>query len=146
MAHIVVIAGLTERASEIRGQIAVLEGQIAKHRADLAHVMATLRLFDPTAAEKRVRVKRPARPRATYFATGEIARRCRNALRDADGPISADDIAFKAMREKGLDPADGALRADMSRRLLWALHKLGKDGKAKRLGGGASARWALPNR
>jgi hypothetical protein len=135
---------LVERAAEIRGQIAVLEGHIAKQRADLAHVEATARMFDPSYDGKKVQPKRPAPPRSTYFAMGEITERCRNALREASTPIAADDIAVKARQDKGLDPTDKAIRSDMIRRLLWALHRLDAVGQAKRIGQGLGARWTLP--
>lgn len=143
MAQSIIMGALVERASEIRGHIAVLEGQIAKHRADLAHVEATARMFDPSYDGKRVRPKRPAPPRSTYFAMGEISERCRNALREATVPISADDVAVQAMRDKGLDLADRKIRSDMIARLIWALHRLAKAGQAERIGHGLGARWTL---
>jgi hypothetical protein len=75
---------------------------------------------------------------------GEITRRCREALRDADGPISAEDIARKAMTDKGLDPEDGKIRSDMIRRLLYALHRLVEEGTVQRHGQGLGARWTAP--
>ena len=143
MTESIVVKALLDKDAEIRGQIAVLEGQMAKHRAELAHVQATLRLFDPAQDVKRIRPKAAAAPRSTYFVMGEITRRCHDALREAGGPISAEDIAVKAMRDKGLDPADRAIRSDMIRRLLWALHRLATDGQIERVGHGLGARWTL---
>ena len=143
MAQSIIVGALVDRASEIRGQIAVLEGHIAKHRADLAHVEATARMFDPSYDGKRVRPKRPAPPRSTYFVMGEISERCRNALREAVAPILAEEIAIRAMQDKGLDPTDGKIRSDMIGRLIWALHRLAKAGQAERIGHGLGARWVL---
>ncbi len=143
MAQSIIVGALVERASEIRGHIAVLEGHIAKHRADLAHVEATARMFDPSYDGKRLRPKRPAPPRSTYFAMGEISERCRNALREATMPISAEEIAVRAMQDKGLDLTDGKIRSDMISRLIWALHRLAKAGQAERVGHGLGARWTL---
>jgi hypothetical protein len=143
MGHTIIIGALIERVAEIRGQIAVLEGHITKQRAALGHVEATLRMFDPAYDGKRVRPKRAAPPRSTYFAMGEISKRCREALRDAAAPISAEDIAVRAMQDKGLDLADRAIRSGMIRRLLWALDRLAKNGQAQRLGHGLGARWTL---
>jgi hypothetical protein len=144
MEHVIVIKGLTDRVSEIKGEIAILEGQIARKRTDLAHVQATICMFDPSYDGKAAKPKFPAAPRSHYFAMGEITRRCREALRDATGPISAEDIARKAMMDKGLDVNDGAIRSDMIRRLLYALHRLNEEGTAKRNGQGMGARWTLP--
>jgi len=139
----IIINALTTKAAEIRGQIAVLEGRISQQRADLGHVMATLRMFDPTASAQPVKAKQPARPRATFFAAGEISRRCRDALREAVGPVSADEIAVLAMGDKGLDQSDQAIRSDMARRLIWALHRLESAGQAQKVGAEVNARWAL---
>jgi hypothetical protein len=142
MSTSIIINALTTKAAEIRGQIAVLEGRISQQRADLGHVMATLRMFDPSAAQP-IKAKHPARPRATFFAAGEISKRCRDALREATEPVSADEIATKAMGDKGLDAADQATRSDMARRLMWALHRLESAGQARKVGTGVGARWAL---
>lgn len=143
MPDTIVVKALLDKGAEMRGQIAVLDGRLAKCRAELAHVQATLRLFDPAQDVKHVRPKAPAPPRSTYFAMGEITRRCRDALREATGPIAAMDIAVTAMRDKGLDPADRAIRSDMIRRLLWTLHRLATEGQIERLGQGLGARWVL---
>jgi hypothetical protein len=63
---------------------------------------------------------------------GEVSLRCREALRDATNPISAEDIARQAMRDKELDLADGKIRSDMIARLLWALHRLAKNGSVRK--------------
>jgi len=82
-------------------------------------------MFDPAVRVQAIRAKFPAKPRSSLFANGEISRRCREAVRDAGGePVSAETIAVRAMTEKGLDPADRALRSDFIRRFLWALSRL----------------------
>jgi hypothetical protein len=139
----IIIKTLTTKAAEIREQIAVLEGRISQQRSDLGHVMATLRLFDPTASPQPIKAKHAPRPRATFFAASEISKRCREALRDAAGPVSADEVAVRAMTEKGLDLSDQAIRSDMARRLIWALHRLESAGQARKVGAGVTARWAL---
>ena len=90
--------------------------------------MATLRMFDPSAAQP-IRAKHPAGPRATFFTAGAISKRCRDALREATEPVSADEIAVKAMTDKGLDVSGQAVRSDMGRRLIWALHRLVSAGR-----------------
>jgi len=136
MSTSIIISALTTKAAELRGQIAVLEGRISQQRADLGHVMATLRMFDPSVAQP-IKAKNPARPRATFFAAGEISKRCRDALREAAAPVSADEIAVTAMTDKGVDLSDHATRADMGRRLIWALHRLASAGQAQKVGTGA---------
>jgi hypothetical protein len=97
--------------------------------------MATLRMFDPSSAQP-IKAKHPARPRATFFAAGEISKRCRDALREAAEPVSAYEIGVRAMDDKGLDVSDQAIRSDMARRLIWALHRLESAGQARKVGVG----------
>ena len=143
MEHSILINGLVTKASEIQGQIAVMEGQLARHRADLAHIQATIHLFDPAYEGKRIRPKLPAPPRSSYFAMGEITRRCREAIRDSDKPVSADEVTVKAMTDKGLDLGDRKIRSDMIRRFLWAMQRLTVDGHAQKIGNGLGARWTV---
>jgi hypothetical protein len=144
MSTSIIINALTTKAAEIRGQIAVLEGRISQQRADLGHVMATLRMFDPSASAQPIKAKHAPRPRASSFAAGEISKRCRDALRDAAGPVSVDEIVVHVMTEKGLDLSDQAIRSDMGRRLVWVLHRLESAGQARKIGAGVGARWVLP--
>jgi hypothetical protein len=141
-----VMTGLMQRAAVIKGEINILEDKLAKERLDLAHVMATIRLFDPAFEGKRIYPQRPPSQRSLHFVQGEITRRCRDAMRTADGPLSAEDIALKTIFEKGLDPNDEATRIDMTSRLLYALHRLVHQGKAERIGHGIKARWVLTAR
>ncbi|MDR3533910.1 MAG: hypothetical protein P4L90_25520 [Rhodopila sp.] len=52
---------MTEQIARMKGSIAVLEGQIARQRADLAHVEATLRMFKPDYDGKTVEADRQSR-------------------------------------------------------------------------------------
>jgi hypothetical protein len=88
-----IISGLRDKRSELAGQIVELEKQAMRLRADLAHVEATLRIFDPSAELERV-VPRKLDNRAKWFKNGELSRHCREFLRLAgDRVVSADDIA-----------------------------------------------------
>jgi hypothetical protein len=143
MVESIVVGALVQKAAEIRGEIAGLEGRIATCKAALDHVQATLRMFDPSKDVQRIKPKRPAAMRSTYFAMGEITRRCQDALREATELVSAEDIARQAMRDKGVDQEDGKLRSDFIQRILYALHRLAQEGKTERVGTGLGARWTL---
>jgi len=107
MENSVIISGLIEKRSEVSGLIADLEERLRQHRADLAHIDATLRLFDPEIKVGAIRAKQPARQRSGLFANGEISRR--EPIRRADGkPVTAEDIVRQAMTDKGLDPGGTA--------------------------------------
>ena len=76
--------------------------------------------------------------------SGRIRRRCLNSIRTSDESVSAEDIAIKAMAEKGMDPEDEKLRTDMIRRFLYALHRVAKGRAERRIGHGLGARWGKP--
>ena len=63
--------------------------------------------------------------RSGHFAMGEISQRCYDGLRVAgEHGVSPDDLALKAMADKGVDPADEAMRKDFMRRFHWALARI----------------------
>jgi hypothetical protein len=98
MAQSPVIYAPVAKRSEIGGIIADLEERTRQARADLAHIDATLRMFDPDAIPQQIRGKRPTRGRSGLFANGEISRRVRAALGDASQPISAESPSLNATR------------------------------------------------
>jgi chromosome segregation ATPase len=135
-----VIAGLLAKREEIAKQIAELERQIRKHKAEITQIDGTIGLFAPDVTAAKREVTRFAR--SAHFATGELSRRVQTALREAEGrAIMADEIAVQTMREKGLDMGDGELRADITRRFLWTLNRLLGRGAVTKEGWGAAARW-----
>ena len=145
MAQSIIIHALTEKRAEVSGRIHDLEERTRQARADLAHIDATLLLFDPDAKPAAIRARLPAKGRSSLFANGEISRRCREAIRDARGePVAAESVVRQAIADKGLDPEDKALRQDLMRRFLWALHRMQLAGTLRRIGRGLGARWALP--
>jgi hypothetical protein len=104
-----VITALLEKRSQITGAIAELERQVRKHKHDMAQLDAAIKLFSPSVILAKREATRFAR--SAHFVVGELTRRCMTALREADGqPVTADAVALQAMREKGLDMGDGALR------------------------------------
>jgi hypothetical protein len=80
--------------------------------------------------------------RSAYFGRNEISRRCRDMLREK-GSVRADDVTVQAMQDKGLDPENRKLRADLTRRILVTLHDLMKAGAIEKIGHGRGVRWSL---
>jgi hypothetical protein len=93
MAQSIIIHALVEKRAEVSGIIADLEEQTRQARADLAHIDATLRLFDPEIQVAAIRAKQPAKSRNGAFANGEISKRCREAIRRAGGDPSRPKIS-----------------------------------------------------
>jgi hypothetical protein len=140
-----VISSLSRKRREIAGEIVELEKQAAQKRADLAHVNAVLRLYDPKAAEESVRPKQLAF-RQRFFGNGELSRHCLNTLREVEGlAITADDIAIAAMKAKGMPLGDDPLRQKLVSTALAALKRLTKRGVVEKIGEGVGAKWKLAN-
>ncbi|NYZ17995.1 hypothetical protein HL658_36115 [Azospirillum sp. RWY-5-1] len=140
-----VVSALREKRAEISGVIVELERRIALHRAGLVHLDATLRLFIPDLEPESIPPKKPPAARSHYFATGELARRCLDALRVAEGRVvAAEEIAVAALRDKGLDPEDRKTRSDFIQRVLNTLTTLKGKGTVEKVGHGLGARWRLP--
>src|ERR1700722_11349693 len=139
-----VINALLAKRDEMLKTVADLERQIRKWKADIAQVEATISFFGPSNVTQ---AKREATKfaRSAHFVTGELTRRCQQALREADGKeVSADSVAVQAMRDKNLSLGDGELRADMSRRILWTFNRMVRTGAVCKHGNGALATWTLP--
>jgi hypothetical protein len=141
-----VVQALIAKRAEIAGIIGDLERKLAQYRADLVHIDSTIAMFDPTIITDTIKPKRPVPARSGYFGHGEMTRRCREALRDAEEPIWADDMAAKIMADKGLDPDDRKLRSDFIVRVLWAMKRLRKAGTVQQIGSGLGSRWVLSDR
>ena len=74
MAQSPVIYAPIEKRSELSGAIEELERKAKQARADLMHIDATLRLFDPDIQPSRIRSKQPAPQRLSYFEPSEMSR------------------------------------------------------------------------
>ena len=147
MTQPLIISGLIAKRAELSGLITDLEERTHQARADMAHIDATLKLFDPDAVPENIRPKAPAAARSGFFANGEISRRCREAVRRADGKqISAEEIVRWTMAEKGLDPEDARTRYNMNKRFLGALHRLHMTRAIGKIGQGLGARWTVNSR
>ena len=145
MAQSIIIHALVEKRAELAGSVSDLERRIHQARADLAHIDATLCLFDPTIRPASIKPKAAPPTKSPHFDMGEIARRCREGLRLA-GPegVTAIDVAATALRDKGISPTDTKLVDDFQRRMSWTLTRLGQEGVARKEGQGIGARWTLP--
>ncbi len=64
-----VIDALREKRSELSGIVSHLEQQIVHHRANLVHLDAAMRLFDPDLAPGEAG-PRQQRPRSAWFHPG----------------------------------------------------------------------------
>ncbi len=104
-----VVSALRLKRAEISGHIHDLEKRIARQRANLANLDATIKLFSPGTNPDAIPPKRPYR-RARYFAHNELSRLTQDALRAASGPLTSAQIAAAVMQAKGMPPGDAAFK------------------------------------
>jgi hypothetical protein len=136
-----IISGLKEKRSAVAGQIVELRGQIDRLQADLFHLDRVLKIYglDPEDVPTKGQVPK----RSAFFGRNEITRRCYDLLRERE-TLKAEDVAVKAMLEKGLDPgADRKQRIDFTRRILVSLHDLKKAGTVEKIGEKRGVKWRL---
>ena len=138
-----VISALREKRAKVAGCIARLERQLDQRRADLTHIDGVLRLFEPDRDPESIKPKRTYARRTRYFARNELARLCMDALRDAPGLITTDEIATQALAAKGFEAMDSTLRAATRDQLLTVLRVARKRGSVEQIGLGRGVRWGL---
>jgi hypothetical protein len=126
-----VITGLLDKRASIESEIAELELEIRRRRSEVMQIDAATLLFASGQAGRE-----PV-PASAHFIGGEPPRRCQTGFREAKGrPVTADEIAVQAMKEKNLDMGDGALRQDITRRFMWTLTRMLKTGGCHQAGVG----------
>jgi hypothetical protein len=137
-----VISALRLKRAEISGHIHDLEKRIARQRANLANLDATIKLFSPGTNPDAILPKRPYR-RTRYFARNELSRFIQDALRAASGPLTSAEIAAAVMQAKGMPPGDAAFKEIVAARALTVLRRLAKRGAVVKHGTSRNAKWAL---
>ena len=100
-----VIGALRKKRSELGGVVNQLEQHLVKHRADLAHLDATMRLFDPDIRPQEIR-PRNQRARSAWFRPGECLRLIYDQLRGAPQPVTTRELAVRLMRVKAMPMDD----------------------------------------
>jgi len=117
-----VIGALSNKRAELAGIVRQLEQQLAQQRTNLAHLDATMRLFDPDIQPKQIRPKQQ-RARSVWFRPGECLRLIYDELRNADQPITTRELAERIMRVKAMPPTDDRHRELVQKTLLASLNR-----------------------
>ena len=105
MAELHVMDALREKRLELARLMSRLEQQLAQHRGSLAHLDATMRLFDPDLLPRDTDLT-PQRERVSWFHPGECRRLIYNLLRDAPQPLATRELAERVMAAKGIPAVD----------------------------------------
>jgi hypothetical protein len=117
-----VVSVLQDKRSELAGLVIELEKQICRHRSNLAHVDATMRLFDPKIAPASASSSaNQVAGRHEWFRRGECRRLIYDVLRDAPGPMTTQEISKAVVEAKGIFVEDGPTRALIAKTILNSL-------------------------
>ena len=127
MAESHTLVTLRNKRDEIERAIAAYEKEIEKARRDLAHVNATIRLFEAPSERTQFPVYVDT---LRLFRRGEIADLCKAALKK-EGPLTTPELALRLIRAKGLDEGDKVLRVSLTYRIVQALRLQWKRGKVE---------------
>ena len=122
MAELHVIGALRNKRAELAGMLRQLEQQLVQQRANLAHLDATMQLFDPDIRPKDIRPKQP-RARNAWFRPGECLRLIYDELREATQPVTTRELAEQIMRVKAIPAADNDRRERVQKTLLATLNR-----------------------
>ena len=122
MAERHVIGALRTKRAELSGTLRQLEQQLAQQRTNLAHLDATMRLFDPEIRPKDIR-PRQLRARNAWFRPGECLRLIYDELREATQPATTRELAERIMRLKAMPMTDDRCRELVQKTLLSSLNR-----------------------
>jgi hypothetical protein len=137
-----IVSALRRKRAEISSHIHDLEKRIARQRANLANLDATIELFSPGINPDAIPPKRAYRW-TRYFAHNELSRLTQDALRTASGPLTSAEIAAAVMQAKGMPSGDAAFKEIVAERALTVLRRLAKRGVAVKSGASRNAQWGL---
>ena len=121
MSELHVIGALRNKRAELAGTLRQLEQQLERQRANLAHLDATMRLFDPDTRPNDIRPKQ-SRARNAWFRPGECLRLIYDELREATQPVTTRELAERIMRVKAIPAADDR-RERIQKTLLGSLNR-----------------------
>lgn len=99
-----VVSGLLRKRAEIAGKIEGAQAELRQLLIDLDNVDYTIRIFRPAIDLEDVRPK-PLPPRFAAF-KGEVSRVVLEALRDAKGPMTSQQLAQLLMKARGMNAND----------------------------------------
>ena len=122
MGELHVISALSNKRAELAGIVSQLERQLGQQQANLAHLDATMRLFDPDIRPNKIRPGQQ-RARSAWFRPGECLRLIYDELRDAVQPMTTRELAERIMRAKAMPMADDRQRELVQKTILGSLNR-----------------------
>ncbi len=122
MGELPVMDALRSKRSELVGLMSRLEQQLVQHRGSLAHLDATMRLFDPDLLSQEADPAQQ-RERVSWFRPGECRRLIYDVLRDAPQPLATRELAERVMAARGMPAVDHRARALIQKTVLASLSR-----------------------
>lgn len=120
MAESSTVTALRIKRDELERIISSYEKSISAARRDLAHVNATLELFERDSTSTNY----PSRLSITrMFKRGELFELCKAALTDTSEGLNTRELGLALIRAKGLDETDKVLRRAISSRIAQVMLK-----------------------
>jgi hypothetical protein len=133
MAEATSVVMLRTKRDKIRDVINAYEKRLNQAQADLAHVNATLRLFEVTGDPNDFP---PYLDLSRVFRRGETTDLCLGALKS--GPLDTRELSLVVMAAKGLDTSDRVLCKAVALRIVQTLRMRQRrgdiDGETRRKG------------
>ena len=117
-----VISALSNKRAELAGIVSQLQRQLGQQQANLAHLDATMRLFNPDIRPNKIRA-RQQRTRSAWFRPGECLRLIYDELRDAAQPMTTRQLAERIMGVKAMPMADDRQRELVQKTILGSLNR-----------------------
>ncbi len=99
-----------------------MERQLARRCLDLAHLDATMQLFDPTVRPEEAH-PRQERTRSIWFGRDECLGLIYDELREAPEPMTTRDLAERVMRVKAMAVAGERHHALIQKTILGSLNR-----------------------
>ena len=137
------LAALRERRAELAGEIAQAERRLAYLREMVAHVDATIRLFDPEADPDTIPRKKPYK-RVKLFGAGKLNRLILDTLREAGRPMTTQEVIAAIVTRLGYGEDAGKAMSHRVRANLAYLVR-SRPEEVRKEGERAGARWTLTN-
>lgn len=139
----ITVSGLIKKRSEIAGRIQAIHEEAARLIADLDHLDAALRIFDPEIDFADLPVKALPPPNAAF--RGEFQRSLLEMLRGSQRYQTTDELTVKVMVQRRMNESDRALRVLTRKRVGHALNRLRRKSMvvSRKQGKGSLLSWKL---
>ncbi|ATQ69297.1 MULTISPECIES: hypothetical protein [Methylosinus] len=121
-----ILSTLRSKRDQMEGAIRAYEKKIETLRRDLAHVNATLRLFELNGEHEVFPVHMDL---TRLFKRGEIHKICQMALAEAPEGLDTRELSLAVIQAKGMDESDAVLRIAINYRIVQAMRMQEKRGR-----------------